>query len=410
MARYAYRGRHRTPDTSGTALRSAALGAGVVAAVMVGSAAPATATPDSSDPWYRLRMCESGGNYRINTGNGYYGAYQFNIGTWRAYGGTGLPHQASPAEQDHRARLLYQARGWSPWPACSRKLGLRNDPAYGRTGSAPARASRSTARTAPAATLPRPTTLQAPAVLVRGQAMTLRGTARPGARVAVYTRYADQSRYRLLRTVRASATGSWTTVAAPSRSARYVAVSGGRSSATAATRVVYRATVTGPVAVGLDGTYRISGTARPNSRVLVRLKHPGTARWKYATVRRTDSAGRWSMVWRGWYDYEYSVVGEANRPVHTTRIATTASTVAAPRTPLSAPAARPAVTVTGTARPRSSLVVYVRTPGGSFRAYRTFTSGASGHWTRGFRAPAASFQYYVKSSNGLRSPVRSVRA
>ena len=69
MGRYAYRGRHRTPDPTGTAVRTAALSAGVVAAVMVGSAAPATAAP-TDDPWYRLRVCESGNNYKINTGNG----------------------------------------------------------------------------------------------------------------------------------------------------------------------------------------------------------------------------------------------------------------------------------------------------------------------------------------------------
>jgi hypothetical protein len=108
---------------------------------MFGAAAPAAAEP-GGDAWYRLRMCESGNNYRANTGNGYYGAYQFNAGTWHAYGGTGLPSSAPPAEQDSRARLLYRSRGWAPWPACSRRLGLRNDPAYGQPGAAPARAAR----------------------------------------------------------------------------------------------------------------------------------------------------------------------------------------------------------------------------------------------------------------------------
>lgn len=64
----------------------------------------------------RIRQRESGGNYAENTGNGYYGAYQFSLGTWRGVGGTGLPSDASPAEQDMRAQMLYNERGCSPWP------------------------------------------------------------------------------------------------------------------------------------------------------------------------------------------------------------------------------------------------------------------------------------------------------
>ncbi len=113
---------------------AAVLATGMAAAVVLGTAVPAAAQP-GGDPWYRLRVCESGNNYRANTGNGYYGAYQFNTGTWHAYGGSGLPSNAPPAEQDLRAKLLYQARGWSPWPACSRRLGLGADPSYGRTST-----------------------------------------------------------------------------------------------------------------------------------------------------------------------------------------------------------------------------------------------------------------------------------
>lgn len=75
--------------------------------------------------WAALRKCESNGNYAINTGNGYYGAYQFAAGTWRKLGYTGLPHDASPAVQDEAARKLQAQQGWGPWPACTRKLGLR---------------------------------------------------------------------------------------------------------------------------------------------------------------------------------------------------------------------------------------------------------------------------------------------
>ncbi len=76
------------------------------------------------DSWYKLRVCESGNNYRRNSGNGYYGAYQFDLGTWQANGGTGLPSDASPATQDTIARRVQARRGWAPWPDCSARLGL----------------------------------------------------------------------------------------------------------------------------------------------------------------------------------------------------------------------------------------------------------------------------------------------
>ena len=65
-----------------------------------------------------IASCESGGDYSTNTGNGFYGAYQFDQGTWESVGGSGLPSDASPAEQDYRASLLYAEAGSSPWPVC----------------------------------------------------------------------------------------------------------------------------------------------------------------------------------------------------------------------------------------------------------------------------------------------------
>ena len=72
--------------------------------------------------WGALRDCESTNNYLVNTGNGYYGAYQFDQTTWEWVGGTGRPHWAAPEVQDARARLLYARRGWQPWPICGRHL------------------------------------------------------------------------------------------------------------------------------------------------------------------------------------------------------------------------------------------------------------------------------------------------
>lgn len=72
----------------------------------------------------RLRSCE--GSYTSATGNGYYGAYQFNIGTWNNYGGYSNAAQAPPIVQDQKAWETYQRRGWQPWPTCSIKMGLQD--------------------------------------------------------------------------------------------------------------------------------------------------------------------------------------------------------------------------------------------------------------------------------------------
>lgn len=81
--------------------------------------------PPTADAWARLRACEAGGNYATNTGNGYYGAYQFSLRTWRSLGYSGLPSDAAPAVQDQAAQRLQASSGWGQWPACSRALHLR---------------------------------------------------------------------------------------------------------------------------------------------------------------------------------------------------------------------------------------------------------------------------------------------
>ncbi|CAN5660880.1 hypothetical protein BH23PAT1_BH23PAT1_5600 [soil metagenome] len=87
--------------------------------------APASSATVSGGVWDRVAMCESGGNWSINTGNGYYGGLQFSLSSWQAVGGNGYPHQASKAEQIARAERLLAIQGWGAWPACSSKLGLR---------------------------------------------------------------------------------------------------------------------------------------------------------------------------------------------------------------------------------------------------------------------------------------------
>ena len=85
---------------------------------------PVPSTSPLSGVWAALRQCESGGNYTTDTGNGYYGAYQFSAGTWHGLGLTGLPSQAPPSVQDQAAVALQARSGWGQWPVCSRRLGL----------------------------------------------------------------------------------------------------------------------------------------------------------------------------------------------------------------------------------------------------------------------------------------------
>ncbi len=75
--------------------------------------------------WDRLAQCESGGNWATNTGNGYYGGLQFSLGTWQAYGGSGLPSNASRLTQIAIATKIRDASGgYGAWPACAASLGL----------------------------------------------------------------------------------------------------------------------------------------------------------------------------------------------------------------------------------------------------------------------------------------------
>ena len=88
------------------------------------SVAPASA---ASTVWDRVAQCESGGNWRINTGNGYYGGLQFSSSTWRGYGGAKYASRANLAtkgEQIAIARRVLAGQGPGAWPVCSRKAGL----------------------------------------------------------------------------------------------------------------------------------------------------------------------------------------------------------------------------------------------------------------------------------------------
>lgn len=106
--------------------RSPLVTAALLAVFAVLSAGTAAADPSKQD-WARLRLCESSDSYTAVSADGkHYGAYQFDLPTWASVGGTGLPSQAAPAEQDYRALYLYRMRGWQPWE-CGDKLGLVPD-------------------------------------------------------------------------------------------------------------------------------------------------------------------------------------------------------------------------------------------------------------------------------------------
>lgn len=77
-------------------------------------AVPASASPN----WDAIAACESGGNWAINTGNGYHGGLQFTLATWRANGGVGMPEHASRAEQIRVAENVLRTQGIGAWPVC----------------------------------------------------------------------------------------------------------------------------------------------------------------------------------------------------------------------------------------------------------------------------------------------------
>ena len=89
-----------------------------------GGSAGTTGGEAGDDVWAKLAQCESGGNPATNTGNGFYGMYQFTLETWQSLGGTGYPHEADAATQTAMAKKLQAQAGWGQWPGCADKLGL----------------------------------------------------------------------------------------------------------------------------------------------------------------------------------------------------------------------------------------------------------------------------------------------
>jgi LysM repeat protein len=126
---------HSARDNArGNQVRTTAVLAGAALLAPLGLlAATGNAAAADSGVWDRIAQCESGGNWHINTGNGYYGGLQFAPSTWRAYGGTAYAataDQASKSQQIAVATKVQRSQGWGAWPVCSARAGA--------SGSAPA--------------------------------------------------------------------------------------------------------------------------------------------------------------------------------------------------------------------------------------------------------------------------------
>jgi resuscitation-promoting factor RpfA len=112
--------------TSNTITR--VLGAAAATALAFGIAVAGVAPAEAATTvWDKLAQCESGGNWKINTGNGYYGGVQFSARTWKAYGGATYASRANlatKAEQIAIARRVLAGQGPGAWPVCGRRAGL----------------------------------------------------------------------------------------------------------------------------------------------------------------------------------------------------------------------------------------------------------------------------------------------
>ncbi|MEV7974827.1 transglycosylase family protein [Streptomyces sp. NPDC086519] len=141
--------RETAADKSGSrkGRTTAALAGAALLAPLGLLAATGNAAAADNGVWDRIAQCESGGNWHINTGNGYYGGLQFSASTWRAYGGTAYAATADQASREAQiavATKVQHAQGWGAWPVCSGRAGA--------TGSAPESTSATTKSTTESAT------------------------------------------------------------------------------------------------------------------------------------------------------------------------------------------------------------------------------------------------------------------
>ncbi|OZC55212.1 resuscitation-promoting factor [Rhodococcus sp. 06-621-2] len=122
-------GRHRKPTTTGRTVAKVAVTGAIMGTAGIAFTGTANAAPDSD--WDRLAQCEAGGNWGINTGNGFQGGLQFSPSTWNSHGGqqyAATANQASREEQIAVAEKVLASQGWGAWPSCSSSLGLSSAP------------------------------------------------------------------------------------------------------------------------------------------------------------------------------------------------------------------------------------------------------------------------------------------
>jgi hypothetical protein len=131
-------GRHRKPSTTGKTVAKVAVTGAIMTTAGLAFSGTANAAPDSD--WDKLAQCEAGGNWGINTGNGFQGGLQFSPSTWTSHGGgeyAATANQASREEQITVAERVLGSQGWGAWPSCSAKLGLSSAPTERDTPATP---------------------------------------------------------------------------------------------------------------------------------------------------------------------------------------------------------------------------------------------------------------------------------
>jgi len=139
-----YHGRHRKPTATGRTVAKIAVTGMVVGAPLTAFAGTASAATGAQ--WDAVAQCESGGNYAINTGNGFSGGFQFTPSTWSAFGGQGAPQNATKDQQIQVAERVLAGQGKGAWPVCGVNLGAASPSSV----SAPAQRTAAPAqRTAP---------------------------------------------------------------------------------------------------------------------------------------------------------------------------------------------------------------------------------------------------------------------
>ncbi|ASR38216.1 transglycosylase [Prauserella marina] len=162
----AYRGKHRKTSAASRQIARVA-----VAGLAVGAPLAIAATPAQADSvnWDAIAQCESGGNWSIDTGNGYQGGLQFSPSTWQAYGGSGSAADASREEQIAVAERVLQGQGIGAWPTCGAQAG--SGASYQGTNTDGAQTySEPVQESAPAETYQAPAPVEAPAPAPTGVA------------------------------------------------------------------------------------------------------------------------------------------------------------------------------------------------------------------------------------------------